>query len=138
MTEPGYNIYLFLADLILIFHASFVLFTGVGFILTWIGYFLKWSFVKNVLFRLIHLLCMGFVAGESLTGVFCPLTLWEDQLRHLGGVSGGYEGGFIQHWVHKFLFFNLPTEFFTILYTGFFIVLLLTFWIVRPRWPGRK
>lgn len=136
--ETDYNIYLFLADLLLTFHIVFVLFIAFGFILTWIGYFLHWSFIRNFYFRLIHLLCMGFVALESITGVFCPFTLWEDQLRHQGGVVESYHGTFMQHWLHKFLFVDLSFGVLTFVYVTFFLVLVITFWVVRPTRPGRK
>lgn len=132
----GYNFHLLLADSLLAFHITFVLFIAIGFILTWLGYFLHWSFVRNFTFRLVHLLCMGYVAWESVTGIYCPLTLWEDELRHLGGVTHTYQGTFMQHWFHQFLFVDLPFEVLTYVYTTFFLVLLVTFWVVRPNWPS--
>jgi len=54
-------------------------------------------------FRGAHLAAIAFVVAETLLGFMCPLTIWEDALR--GDVS---EAGFIQRWIHAWLFFNWP------------------------------
>ena len=126
------NLYTLLADFILVVHFAFVAFVVAGFIVIWIGYFLRWPFVRDLRFRLVHLLAMGFVLGESLLGFICPLTTWEEQLRvRAGGES--YAGSFIKHWLGRLLFYDLSEQTFTVIYGGFFLFVVLTFWIVRPR-----
>ena len=122
-----------LADVVLLIHFGFVAFVVLGFVIIWIGYFRGWTFVRNVYFRAAHLAAMGYVAIESLAGVACPLTKWEVRFRVAAGQEGRYEGSFIQHWVHRFIFFNLPEWLFTVVYLSFFALLVLTFWIVPPR-----
>src|SRR5438128_700561 len=100
------NIYTLLADFILVGHFAFVAFVVAGFIVIWMGFFLRWPFVHDLRFRLAHLLAMGFVLGESLAGFVCPLTTWENQLRLRGGAES-YAGSFVQHWLGRILFFNL-------------------------------
>src|ERR1044071_9824758 len=112
--------YLVLADLVLILHTAFVAFVVVGLLLVWVGWFRRWSFVRNFWFRISHLAAIGAVAAESLMGFVCPLTTWEDQLRSLAGGAGRYHESFIQHWLQRVFFFDIEPRFFTILYVLFF------------------
>src|SRR2546428_395233 len=132
------NIYTLLADLILMVHFAFVAFVVAGFILIWVGFFLRWSFVRDTRFRLAHLLAMAFVLGESLLGLICPLTTWEEQLRLRGGDGQSYASSFMQHWLGRILFYNLSEQTFTVIYALFFLFIVLTFWVVSPRWPHQN
>lgn len=87
------------------------------------------AFAVNPWFRGAHLAAIGFVVAESLLGYVCPLTLWEDALR--GTAS---EKGFIQRWVHAWLFWNWPAWVFTSLYVGFGALIAAT-WAM---WPPRR
>ncbi|MCI0744917.1 MAG: DUF2784 domain-containing protein [Verrucomicrobia subdivision 3 bacterium] len=129
MGATGYRL---LADGVLILHFSFVLFVIVGFFVIWIGYFRRWNFVRNPWFRLAHLLAMAVVVAESVCGMVCPLTTWEQDLRARAGRET-YAGSFIQHWVHRVMFFEIPEWVFTMIYVGFFVLILLTLVAVRPR-----
>jgi len=80
------NFYSVLSDFILLIHFAFVAFIVAGFLAIWVGYFRHWAWVHNFRFRLTHLLAMGFVLLESLFGIVCPLTVWEDQLRQRAGL----------------------------------------------------
>jgi len=129
--QAGGNIYSLLADLVLLVHFAFVAFVSLGFLVIWLGYFCRWPFVRDLRFRVTHLLAIGVVLAESLTGFFCPLTTWENQLRRQAGGSG-YSGSFVQHWVGRILFRDWSEQTFTFIYAGFFILVGLSFWIVRP------
>lgn len=129
--------YAALADLMLAAHFAFVLFVVGGFVMTWIGYFCGWEFVRNFWFRLAHLLAMAVVFLEALGGVVCPLTTWEEQLRALAGQQRDYGGSFIQHWLHRLMFFDLSERTFQVVYGLSFAFLVLTFCVVRPRGPKR-
>ena len=131
------NLYALLADLVLIAHLAFVAFVVLGFILIWAGYFCGWSFVTNVAFRVAHMLAMAFVLAESVFGSTCPLTTWENRLRLQAGETG-YVGSFVQEWVGRILFFQCSERIFTLLYAGFFLLVLVTFWIIPPRWRHRR
>jgi len=122
-----------LADAILLLHFAFVLFVVGGLITIWIGYFARWNFVRNPWFRVAHLLAMGVVVAESVCGVICPLTTWEAGLREKYGESPRYAGSFIQHWVHRVMFFEVPERVFTAIYVAFFALILLSLVVVRPR-----
>jgi hypothetical protein len=129
----GANGYAILADAILLLHFAFVLFVLGGLITVWLGYFARWNFVRNPWFRLGHLLAMGVVVAESLCGVICPLTTWEADLRIKAGEGPSYAGSFIQHWVHRVMFFEVREGTFTVIYIVFFALIVLSFVVVRPR-----
>lgn len=129
---------IWLADLVAVVHFAFVAFVVVGLALIWIGKWRRWDWVANFWFRLSHLACIGVVVAESAFGITCPLTLWENQLRLPAGQDGLHAGSFIQHWVHKLMFFDLPSAVFTAAYAAFFVAVLASFWFVKPRWPRRK
>jgi hypothetical protein len=132
------DFYRWLADLVLLVHFSFVVFVVVGLVLIWAGYFRGWAFVRNPWFRLAHLAAMGLVVAEALGGLTCPLTTWEADLRWRSGEGQRYEGSFIQHWVHRLMFFEASESTFTVIYAVFFLLIALSFWLVRPRWPPRR
>jgi len=127
--------YSILADVVLVAHFSYVAFVVVGLALVWIGYFLRWGFVRNGRFRLAHLAAMGVVMLESVFGVTCPLTTWEMRLRLLAGGGPYSQGSFLQHWIHRILFYPADEGVFRVIYAAFFALVLLSFWIVRPQWP---
>ena len=122
----------FLADLILLLHFAYVLFVVLGLVVIWVGYFLKWDFVRNFWFRLAHLLAIAYVVEESLTDTACPLTVWENEFRLKAG-GGTYQGSFIEHWLHPVLFYDGSSMTFTIIYSLFFTAVLLSLWLVMPR-----
>ena len=117
-----------LADIILIIHLLFVLFVVGGLPAVWIGAWMKADFARNHGFRLAHLAAILFVAGESLLGMVCPLTWMEDALR---GTST--EGGFIQRWLHRILFYDFPEDVFTAIYVLFALLVVGTYALVPPR-----
>jgi hypothetical protein len=77
-----------LADLLVVFHALFVLFVVVGGFLA-----LRWR-------RLVwlHVPAALWGAGIEFMGWVCPLTPLENHLRRLAG-EAGYAGGFVEHYL---------------------------------------
>ena len=69
---------LLLADEILVVHVLFVCFVVFGLVAVYLGYFLNWLWVRNLSFRLLHLLAIGIVVLQSWLGVICPLTIWAN------------------------------------------------------------
>ncbi len=119
---------LLLADLVLVLHFAYVLFVVGGLFAIWLGYALRWRWVRNRLFRTLHLAAIGLVAIEAIVGVMCPLTLLEDWLR-----PGAGDGrSFVQRWLHALLFYDWPLWVFTVLYAGFTTVVALTFVLLPP------
>jgi hypothetical protein len=122
-----------LADIILVLHFLYVSFVIGGLLAVWTGVFFRWQWIRNFWFRMLHLIAIVFVALESIFGVVCPLTKWENELRSSSG--GEYETSFMQHWIHKILFYHAPEYVFTVIYVLFALLVLGSLIMVRPRRP---
>jgi len=122
-----------LADLILILHVAFVVFVVGGLFLIWVGWKLRWKWVRNLWFRLVHLLAIGMVVAQAWLGIICPLTTWEMSLREKAGETV-YEGSFIDHWLGEFLYIEAPWQAFLIAYTVFGFLVLGSLVLIPPRW----
>ena len=117
-----------LADAILVAHAAFVAFVVLALPAIWIGAARGARFASNRWFRGLHLAAIAFVAAESVLGFICPLTIWEDALR--GAASGE---GFIERWIHAWLFWSAPAWVFTSIYVAFALLVAWTWWRFPPR-----
>lgn len=117
-----------LADLVLVAHAAFVLFVVGGLLATWAGLALGRPFARNRVFRGAHLAAIAFVVVETVLGYACPLTVWEDALR-----GHRTDGGFIERFVHAWMFWDAPPCVFEASYVAFAAMVALTWW----RWPPR-
>jgi polyferredoxin len=117
-----------IADALLVVHFAIVLFIVGGLIAVWAGAALGWGWVRNPWFRYAHLGAIGFVAGEALLGIACPLTVWEDLMR--GGVR---PGSFIGRWVQRLLYYQAPEWVFTSTYVAWALATLATLRLVPPR-----
>ncbi len=123
------NIYALLSDVVVVIHFLYALTIIVGLVLIYAGKFLKWRFVRNPVFRLIHLTMIMIVAFESIFHIECPLTYIEYKLLSLAKIHH-QNTPFIAGFINKILFWDLPNEFFDILYIGIAVVILLSFVIV--------
>jgi len=124
-------IYRLIADFILIIHFAIVLFIVGGLALIWIGFALHWRWVTRWWFRSGHLAAMVFITIQSLADTLCPLTVWEQALRTRAGQQG-YTESFVEHWVHRLLYYELPGWIFTLTYCAV-LGLIIAAWIaVRP------
>lgn len=117
------------ADAILVVHFLFVLFVVGGFALVLLGAALRWSWVRARTFRSAHLGAILLVAAESLVGVACPLTVWEDALRR----AGPQDASFVGRWVARLLYYDFPEWLFAAAYTVFALAVVLAWWLVPPR-----
>lgn len=116
-----------LADAVLIAHFAFVLFVTGGLLLIWIGAAAGWRWVRNPWFRFAHLAAIVFVAGEAIVGVWCPLTIWEAELR---GVRA--EKSFLAQWIHRLMYYQFPEWVFTTAYVVFALAVAATLWLLPP------
>ena len=131
------NVYRFLADGVLFLHLAYVAFVVLGMVAILVGLWRRWRWVRNFWFRVAHFLAIAYVALESLVGVICPLTTWENRLRELGG-RPGQPGSFIGRWVHRLIFLDLPPWVFTVCYCLFAAAVLATLILAPPRRPWTK
>ena len=112
------SIYGRLADGILVVHALFVAFVVFGQALILAGLGFGWRWVRNLPFRLAHLAAIGIVVLQAWLGVLCPLTILENALRRRAG-EVAYMGSFIEHWLHRIIFYDAEPWVFTVVYTAF-------------------
>lgn len=129
MSSP--TLYLAAADALLLTHSLFVAFVTVGLLLILVGRYLAWSWVRNPWFRILHLAAIVFVVLQSWLGMICPLTLWEMELRAKAG-DAVYAGSFIAHWLEQLLYFAAPDWVFIVSYSAFGLLVLLSWFWVRP------
>ncbi|MGY4879598.1 DUF2784 domain-containing protein [Vreelandella aquamarina] len=122
---------LMLADGVLIFHILYVAFVVFGLLAVYAGYFFQWQWVRHRVWRVAHLLAIGYVVVQSWLGIVCPLTTWEMALREKAG-EAVYSGSFIQHWLQNLLFFDAPNWVFVLVYSVFGSLVLASWFVVRP------
>jgi hypothetical protein len=135
--EKYMNINLLFADTLLILHILFVL-TVVALVpLILIGGWRGWVWVRSKPLRLIHLMMIGVVVAESVFGIPCPLTVWENDLRVAGG-DVAYEAGFIADWVSRLLYWDFPAWVFTSIYIAFGLLILSLWFLVPPEKQSRE
>ncbi len=118
-----------LADAILVLHFLFVLFVTGGFALILAGAALRWSWVRDRRFRSLHLGAILLIAAESLAGMACPLTVWEDALRR----AGPQHASFVGRWIARLLYYDFPEWVFAAAYVAFALAVVLTWRLVPPR-----
>jgi hypothetical protein len=82
-----------LADSLVILHFAFTAFVIFGGFLTW-----RWPRVA-----LAHVPALAWGCWVEVSHSICPLTPWENHLRHLGG-EAGYNGGFLAHYLVRVLY----------------------------------
>ena len=123
-----------LADLVLVTHATYVLFVVGGQVLIVIGWIRGWEWTCCRVFRLLHLVAIGLVMLEAWLGINCPLTILENFLRLQTGAVA-YENNFIGHWLRRVIFYAAPECIFALIYTVFTALVILT-WLAYP--PRRK
>ena len=129
--------YRLLADAVLLLHFGIVLFVVAGLVVIVAGGLRGWRIARSPAFRLAHLAAIAFVVAQAWLGATCPLTTLEMWLRAQGGDSI-YAGGFIQHWVHRVLFWEAPAWAFTLAYSVFGLAVLAAWWYFPPQRRPRR
>ena len=124
--------YLLAADVILFLHVCIVVFNVFSLILIFIGYFLKWSWVRNPWFRFAHVAAISVVIVQSWIGLACPFTTLEMALRSKAGETV-YSGTFVSHWLESILYYQASPWFSVIVYTIFGSLVFISWFMVRPR-----
>lgn len=123
-----------MADAILVIHTAYVAFVVLGELAILIGAVLKWSWVRNLWFRLIHLAAIAVVALEAVFDVNCPITEWEWALREKAGQEIIGES-FVARLMDKIMCNHMWDNWvYNALHIGFGILVLATFFLVMPRW----
>ena len=119
-------IYRLLADGLVAFHLAFIVFVVVGGALALVHR--GWT--------LVHLPSVAWAAWTEFTGTICPLTPWEQALRHAAG-DAGYSGGFVDHYIVPIIYppgLTASTQ----LVLGSFVVTLNLVVYALVLWRGRR
>jgi hypothetical protein len=122
-----------LADAVLVLHFTIVIFITAGLPLIYLGAAAGWAWVREWRWRALHLAAILIVAIEAVLGLTCPLTVWEDLLR--GHRTGN---GFIERWIGRILFYDLPAWVFLVAYAGFAILVAITWLVIPPVMQNRR
>jgi hypothetical protein len=115
-----------LADLVLVTHFAIAAFLALGMLLIPLGAYWHWAWVRSRRLRQIHMGLMILIAIEALFHITCPLTILEAYLRNSPAPES-----FWADQLGKILYWDLPLEFFTILY-GCCVVWTLFLWKSVP------
>jgi len=135
--NKGMNPYALAADALVFVHSLYVLFTVGGAVSVLIGALCGWSWIRNRMFRIIHLIAVLFVALEASLGILCPLTVWEYRLRSLAGQRSEENISFVGRIIRSLIFVELPWWGFVVLYLLFGAIVLLMVFFIKPD-PPRK
>lgn len=129
--------YAFCADLMVALHVAYVSFVVVGQLLILLGWALSWSWVRNIWFRVAHLVAIGLVAVEAVFEITCPLTVWEQRLRRLAGQQGN-DVSFVGRLLRDLIFVDVPESILRYGHIGFAVLVFGTLLLIPPHWPGRR
>lgn len=91
MTSAFY--YQLLADGVVVLHLFFILFVVLGGIMTLVRPKVIW----------VHIPCVLWAIIIELTGIICPLTPLENELRSRAG-QGMYSGDFVIHYIEPMIY----------------------------------
>ena len=115
-------VYRLIADLLLLAHFCFVLFTVFGGL----------AVLRRRWLWKIHLpvVVWGFLVQYVVWT--CPLTAWENYFRQMGG-EAGYEGGFIEHYVSTMLYSSMTPQFHLLLGISLIVFNLMVYSYILRR-----
>jgi hypothetical protein len=103
----GYGI---MADALLVLHFLWILFMLIGFFMTLWAVIIRFTFrrrnrfLDRWVFRVIHLAGILFVALLAVLDKYCPLTIWEYQLRLKYDPDYLYPGSFIARHIEQLVY----------------------------------
>ena len=124
-----------IADIVLVIHFAFIAFLVGGQALMMIGYHRNLRWVTSRLIRGIHIACTLYVVVQTWAGQWCPLTLLENRFRQSAGQQT-YSNSFIQDWMERLIYYDLPHWVFTVSYTVFG-ALVIAYWLLLERTRAR-
>ena len=123
------------ADLMVAIHVAYVAFVIFGQLAIVVAAPMKWQWARNPWFRFLHLIAIAVVAYEAIYHIRCPLSVWEEQLRALGGQTFDGSDTFMGRILHNVLFVdNMPEIAFTIGYCAMAILVVQGLIMYPPRW----
>jgi hypothetical protein len=90
---------------------------------------------RNPWFRFTHLGAILIVVGEELAGVRCPLTVWEERLREMGGQAVTAGQTFVGRLMHDLLFLDtVSQQTVEVMHFAFGALIVQSLLLYPPRW----
>ena len=129
-------VYRMLADAVAVLHFAYVGFVVVGLLMILMGIVLKWQWIRNRWFRIVHLTMIGIVAVEAVLNITCPLTTLEKYWRAKAG-DAVYAGSFIGDLVDSILFIDAPEWIIRVGHLVFAMIVFSTLWLAPPIFSKR-
>jgi len=127
--------YGYFADAVVLLHILYVGYVVLGQVAIIAAAPFKTRWARNPWFRFTHLAAITIVAIEAVMGWRCPLTVWEEQLRALGGAEVATGASFMGRIAHNILFLDgLPEIFFNTLHVAFAVLVFQALMMYPPRW----
>ena len=124
------------ANLVLILHFGIVLFVILGLPAVVLGNKIGWTWVNGLKWRVAHLSAIGVVVLQAWLGRLCALTDLESWSREQAG-QAGYTESFIENWLQRLLYYDVPLWLLTVGYTVFALLVAWAWWRFPPT-PGSR
>ncbi|MBS0362943.1 MAG: DUF2784 family protein [Proteobacteria bacterium] len=112
---------------ILAVHLLVIAFNVAGLVLTPLGAWRGWAWVRIRSWRVLHLASLAVTALQASLGKACFLTVWQGEL------TGGSQAPLIERWVDSLIYWPLPVWVFATAYVAVFAYAAALWWLVPPR-----
>jgi len=116
------------AGAVLAVHLAVIGFNLFGLVAIPLGAWRGWAFVREPVWRWLHVGSLAVVALQAIAGRACFLTDWQDAL-----IGRRAEAPLIMRWVNGIVFWPLPIWVFAAIYVALFAYVLALIWLVPPR-----
>jgi len=63
--------------------------------------------LRSPTLRWVHFMGMSVTALFAVLGIYCPLTMWEENFRWGADRSFNLEGGFLSHYISSLLYLDI-------------------------------
>ncbi len=123
-----------LAATILAIHGAVIAFNLFGLIAIPMGSWRHWRFIREPVWRWLHVASLAIVALQAGLGRACFLTIWQDELTGMTAAAP-----LIMRTVNAVIYWPLPLWVFAAIYLTLFGYTLALLWFVPPtrRWRER-
>ncbi|MGH6986727.1 MAG: DUF2784 family protein [Caulobacteraceae bacterium] len=116
------------AQAMLALHLAVILFNIFGLVVVPIGAWRRWRFVREPIWRVLHLLSLAVTAGQAILGRICFLTALQ---AWFSGAEAPRP--LIMRFVNSLVYLPLPFWVFEDVYVAVFAYALALLWFVPPR-----
>ena len=115
-------------------HGGIIVFNILGLIAIPLGAWQHWRFVREPVWRWLHVASLSVVALQAGLGRACFLTVWQDELT--GTVAAP---PLIVRTINAIIYWPLPIWVFGTIYLAIFVYACALLWLVPPsrRWRDR-